>query len=146
LVDETPDPLRVVFTLGSRVYYQHGLTFGVVDDDGTGRLELADAKNVGSINGQVILVRGCSTTSCAGGAVGVYDLKTLRLVAALGVLPADVSAIQFSGSSLGAGSVSGVRDVFYADPLRAGSLVRVTNTPAVDERVLGTYFPSNGGP
>lgn len=149
----TTEGIFIFQTAGSFIYYQRltaiSFTSGAVNDTGMQEGEVPNAFWVGatfsstlSVSDEetmrVIRVDGCSP-SCAGGTLTSFDAATNSIPVALGTFPPGIEPSPFSffgfgNDLLGTGFDAGLNsDIFYINAAQAGSLVRVTNTPAIDE-------------
>jgi|GEM_PF-2419101 len=155
LVPFTTDFTELEVVAGNWLYYQKGSTAGKIMDDGTGGTEIPNARWVGQIASadssysvpafgsgstfeiQTILwVEGCSISSCAGGTLKSLDAPTNTGEIVLGTLPSDISYIDFfeiGQNSLSYTALSAVVDILFIKADQANSLVRVTNTPTINE-------------
>lgn len=98
----------------------------------------------------IFLVRdypNSSATGFAGGTMESYDVSTAAKVASLGKVPSDIismvpSLFGVNDGFLAAGkNAGGYGDIFFINPASNGSLVRLTNTPTIDESIK--YIPSS---
>lgn len=140
---------------GTVVYFnssKEGIPTAVaVRDDGTVLSETANAYWVGasvsntyapavsSTPQYMVMATGYKTdgTGFGGGALQSFDAATNRLVATLGTIPADVRWIEVYGQIgvdvLGYAWDNNDDDVFFMNLKTPNSLVRMSNTPEVDE-------------
>lgn len=140
---------------GTTVYYEawkDGIPTAVaVRDDGTVLSETASARWVGEASSNtfdpwvsttpqyLIMATGWKDdgTGFAGGTLQSFDTATNGLVATLGTIPADIRIIwvygQIGGDVLGSAWDTNDNDIFFMNLKTPNSLIRVSNTPAVDE-------------
>lgn len=142
------------------VYYERSTSgtgaashFGSIRDDGTGKNEVDDAKLLGATFStvleesfrfqveRIVWEEGCAALPCQQAILKSKDAETNTDEMTLGPVPGDVSAFPFlRGFPValleGEKGLGVSTDIFFMKADEPNSLVRVTNTPGLKERLI----------